>query len=89
MDDVYKLLNENVYIVFTKIHELDSLCTLRTEITRSFMEEDQRIDTLEPVCQVFLKEIAAQMTRLMASRVRELHRLEEIAKDLITATKGS
>jgi hypothetical protein len=89
MDDIYKLLNENVFIIFTKIHELDSLCTLRTEIIRSFMEEDQRMDILEPVCRVFLKEIAAQMTRLMATRVREIHRLEEIAKDLITMTKGS
>jgi hypothetical protein len=89
MDDVYKLLNENVKFIFAEVYELDSLCTLRTEIIRFFMEEDQRTDTLEPVCQVFLKEIAVQMTRLMATRVRELHRLEEIAKDLITMTKGS
>ena len=88
MSDVYRLLTENVGILFSEIREPDSLCTLRTEIIQTFIDQDQATNPLEPVCQVFLKEIASQLTRLMANRVGNLHRLETAAKALITMAKG-
>jgi hypothetical protein len=88
MSDVYKLLTENVRILFSEIRELDSLCTLRAEIIQTFIDEDQATNSLEPVCRVFLTEIATQMTKSMATRVGEIHRLETAAKALITMVKG-
>jgi hypothetical protein len=88
MSDVYRLLTENVGILFSEIRELDSLCTLRTEIIQTSVDQDQATNPLEPVCQVFLKEIASQLIRLMAIRVGELHRLETAAKALVSMTKG-
>lgn len=89
MDSIEMLLTENAGALFVEIQELEILCGLREEVMSSLVETDEEISPFEGrLCVVLVKEIAAQITRLMTSRVQKIHGLEIEARNLISGFKG-
>jgi hypothetical protein len=89
MREVEKLLTESVAGLFIEIQELEILCSLRVQIMSLLVGTDEEPGPFEErVSKIFIGEIAAQMTRLMMSRVKLVHQLEQLAKDSISNFKG-
>jgi hypothetical protein len=89
MDSIETLLTENAGALFVEIQELEILCGLREEVMSSLVETDEEISPFEGrLCVVLVKEIAAQITRLMIARVQKIHGLEIEARNLILEFKG-
>jgi len=89
MDSIETLLTENAGALFVEIQELEILCGLREEVMSSLVETDEEISPFEGrLCVVLVKEIAAQITRLMTARVQKIHGLEIEARNLISGFKG-
>jgi hypothetical protein len=89
MDIIEALLTENAGALFVEIQELEILCGLREEVMSSLVETDEEISPFEGrLCVVLVKEIAAQITRLMITRVQKIHGLEIEARNLISGFKG-
>jgi len=82
------LLKERVSGLFKGIEDLDSLCTLRNEIISALISEGTGEFEMG-ICSVLVKEIAEQITRIIILRVRRLHELETMAKEIIDKFNGS
>ena len=85
-----RLLVDNVEGLFMGIRELEVLCTLRGEIISALTETDVENGPFEKrLTVILLNEIAKQLTRIMANRVKTIHDLESSARHLITKFTGS
>jgi len=88
MDRIETLLIENVGALFVEIQELEILCGLREEVMSSLVETEEELSPFERrICVILVKEIAAQILRLMTARVHKIHGLEIEARNLISGFK--
>lgn len=88
--DINALLENSAGGLFTEMQELDMLCSLRGEIISSLFSEDENVSPFEErCCGILVKAIAAQITRIMESRVNRIHELETIAREMIANAKGT
>jgi hypothetical protein len=89
MDDVESSLTASAGGLFLEIQELDILCALRREIVSSLVEMDEGSSRFDVrICGILVREIAAQITRLMRLRVMKIHELVDIAKNFISNSSG-
>lgn len=87
---IENLLVNNVGGLFVEIRDLEVLCTLRREIISLLSETEENSTPFEEHLNVILlNEISNQITRLMGARVKKIHELETIAKELISRFKGN
>ena len=88
--DINALLEESAGGLFDDMQDLDILCSLRGEIISSLIPEDEDVSPFEEkCCGILIKATAAQITRIMQTRVKRLHELEDMARALIANVKGN
>jgi hypothetical protein len=89
MGDISALLEKSAEGLFTDMQDLDMLCSLRGEIISSLIPEDEDVSPFEEkCCGILVKATASQITRIMETRVKKIHELEAIARELIANVKG-
>jgi hypothetical protein len=87
MNEVETLLTENVSGLFIKIQELEILCKLRGEIISLLVLDEEASAFERKVCETMVNEVATQMIQLMTTRIKKIHELENIARELIAGFK--
>lgn len=90
MGDISTLLEKSAEGLLTDMQDLDMLCSLRGEIISSLIPEDEDVSPFEEkCCAILVKATAAQITRIMETRVKKIHELEAMARELIANVKGN
>ena len=89
MGDISTLLEKTAGGLFTDMQDLDVLCSLRGKIISSLIHEDEDVSPFEEkCCEILVKATSAQIIRIMETRVKKIHELEDMARELIANIKG-
>lgn len=89
MGDISTLLEKSAGGLFTDMQDLDVLCSLRGEIMSALISEEEDVSPFEEkCCGILVKATSAQIIRIMETRVKKIHELEAMARELTANVNG-